>query len=163
MNAFIQNPSTAADYAANLRAARVAVAGPLGLALSTGSPAEFSALSQADQIRVTDELATFIVSNQGLFSALQVETARRRTAQQSFRTPVESSPGLLDQAETFVRAYGQTFGETVEAAGGITGRTLDKIGIPLGTIGITVGVVAVLWFGAPFVLPKLRDAWSKKK
>lgn len=162
MNAFVQHPDTPADYADNLRAARVAVAGPLGLAIVNGTPGELATLSQADQIRLLDEVATFIVANQGLFSIQQIETARRRTNQPSFRVPVETSPALLDQAAEFVKAYGESFGETFEGAAGIVGRSVKALGFNVQTIAVVAAVGAILWFGAPYVVPKLRDAFTKK-
>lgn len=152
-------PQSPDDYAANVRAARVEAAKSLGLAgVREGTPAEYAALSQADQVRLTDEMSAFIVANQAYFSPTQVEIAQRRVNSPGFRTPLaDTSIGAAD----FVRAYGETVGEFVEGTAGVAGRSLEKLGVNLGVVIAVVGIGALVWFTAPHVLPKIKAALGK--
>jgi hypothetical protein len=85
---FILTPKTTADFSNNVRAARAHVGGNLGLSMPNGSPEEYRALNQADQIRVADETSAFIVSQPTFFTPLQVELAQKRVSSTVFRQPL---------------------------------------------------------------------------
>lgn len=157
MNAdFVNAPTTAADFAGNLRAARVTVAAQLGLPVRAGTAAEFAALTVAERVQLTDELSYFATLNPGLFSDGQMTIFRRRVESRSFRAPLAADGSLFEMSAEFAAAYAETVGDVATGAADIAGRGLKALGINLQTLAIVAAVVAIVWFGAPYVIPKLR-------
>lgn len=123
---FILTPKGDADFAQNVSAARALVGQKLELEMVDGSAAEYRALSQADQIRVADELAAFIVSQPQFFSPVAVQLSQKRVNSPGFRAPLADT--------SFATAAGQFVDE-------LAGRVESKF-----TALAVVAIVAALAF-----------------
>lgn len=75
---YYPTPTTSAEFKSNLALARLIVGNRLGFGWTDGSPAEFSALSPADQQRFTDALSLYVIARPTVFDPIAVEAARRR-------------------------------------------------------------------------------------
>ena len=143
--------------------ARALVAQNLGLANFDGSRAAYSALSAPDQERVSVETIRYIISNPDRFTSEQVQAAQLQAGKQNFGSLGNyTNPDLLDNATEFLQAYAETAGNVVVGAADVAGRSVKKLGINLGALVTIVAVGALLYFGAPYVLPKLAQAFKKK-
>lgn len=127
-----------------------------------GSPAALSALSDSQKSALALETARFVSANPAEFSAFQVDRARKILDSGAYVFQQTRDPSAIDFAADFVRAYGKTAGEFVEGAAGVAGRSVKAVGINPGAMLTIVAVVAVLYFGAPFVVPQLRKALQSK-
>lgn len=68
--------------------ARAQVAQQFGWINFDGSASAYSNLSQADQVKLSDALMSYIVTNSGAFSDAQVTEARRVAASKGFNSPL---------------------------------------------------------------------------
>lgn len=144
--------------------ARRAAADELGITDFDGSASAFQLLSEADKERVSTGSIRYILANPARFSAETISVARTLAAKKGFGSGGDyAPPDALDNATEFVKAYGETAGEFVVGASGVVGDSAKKLGINLGAVAAFAVVAAVLWFGAPYVLPKLKAALSKRK
>lgn len=146
-----------------IQQARVAVAPALNLSGGfDGSPDAVASLSDAEKSRLADATARFVLANPGEFTPFQVERAGVIIRAGLTQFEASRDPSLLDLSADFVKAYGETAGEFVEGAAGVAGRSAKAIGLNLGVVVSIAAVVAILYFGAPYVVPQLRKALQSK-
>lgn len=133
--------------------ARKIVGQQIGLPDSfNGTASAYAELDPALQIQLTNELAKFIVANRDQFSEMQVTNAQRLVGRGGILPPDEYGLGeaFSDFSDEFL-AQGQRIAEGAGAA--VTGGVSRAI--------VVAAVVAVLYFGAPYVIPKLKAAFAK--
>lgn len=111
--------------------ARKIVGQKLGFPNFDGSVSAYSKLSQADQVRLTDGLAQFIVNNPTQFTADQVDLSKKRVASPLFNRPLEDTSFDYGQ---FLSLTAANAVPTLNAAAGL-GKTLV----------IIAGGLAIAW------------------
>lgn len=142
---------------------RKLIAQQLGLSDFNGTASAYAELSPRDQERLSIGVVRYIVANPDEFSATQVEKARILAEKTNFgKTGDYSDPDFLDQADAFIDAYGEVVQRTAVAAAKTTGEVARGLGIDLRVILPVAAVAAIVYFGAPYVLPKLRAALPGK-
>jgi len=143
--------------------ARALVGQRLGLVGFDGSRSAYRELSAADQERVSVETIGYIVANPDRFTSETVQAATLQAGKKNFGTLGDyTNPDLLDNASEFLSAYGEVAGNVVVGAADVAGRSAKALGLNLGFLVTAAAVVAILYFGAPIVLPKLKAALAKK-
>lgn len=143
--------------------ARQLVGRRLGFVDFDGSRAAYAALSPQQQEALSLEVIRYVIGNPDRFTSETVQAARIASSKQNFGTLGDyRNADLLDNATAFVKAYGETAGETIVGAADIAGQGARKLGINLGALVTVAAVAAILYFGAPFVIPRLREAFAKK-
>lgn len=146
-----------------IQQARVFVAPEIGLpGHFDGSPAAISALSDVEKSRLAKATAEYVVRNPDEFTPFQVERAGVILRAGLTQFQASRDPSLLDLSAGFVRAYGETAGEFVEGTAGVAGRSAKALGINIGAVVTIAAVAAILYFGAPYVVPQLRKAFQSK-
>lgn len=144
--------------------ARKEVGERLGLVGFDGSASGYSNLSAQDQERVSVATTAYVLQNPERFTKEQAEVSRIAAGKANFGALGDYSMGsYLDSAVEFLKAYGETAGNVIVGAAGIAGKSAKALGIDLGFLVGLVAVAALVYFGAPYVLPRLKAASSKSK
>ena len=121
-----------------------------------GSAAAYGNLPGAQQAQLAICMADYILSHRQEFSSVQItiaESVKRQQASGNIN-PVTYTFG--DQLTDFTSEYLPTVGNAGQA---ILGGIFDSTGLK--TAVVIASVVAVLYFGAPYVLPKLKKSFAK--
>lgn len=111
-----------------------------------GTPGAVAALPLEDQLKLLKALSEYIVRNPDLFTAGQIEIAKKNV-----------NLNTLPESYSVTDMVGDFTDEFLEQGNRIVGAT----GVSLSRALMVAGVVAVLYFGAPYVLPKLKAAFAK--
>lgn len=143
------------------RALGDAIGLPVGF---NGTGESLQNLSALDRERLSIALVRYTLDHPDEFTRDQVEAARLAASRMNFGTLGNyARPGAFDNLLSFVEAYGETAGEVVTGAAGVAGQAVKSIGIDLGKVAIVAAVAAIVYFGAPYVLPKLSAALKGAK
>lgn len=113
-----------------------------------GTAGAYAALEPALQIQVTNEMMRYIAAHPSEFTATQVALARRSVESGGIPPPDEYT-------------LGEAFGDFTDEFLAQGNRIVNATGNSLNRALIVGVVVAILYFGAPYVLPKLKAAFSK--
>lgn len=114
-----------------------------------GTASAYTEIAPAKQVELTNAMMRYIASNPSEFTTEQVSLARKSVSSGGIPAIDDYTLGEMFAdftSETLVQA------KNIANAGGMT----------IQRSVIAAAVVAVLWFGAPYVLPKLHDVFLKK-
>lgn len=117
-----------------------------------GTAGAYAALEPALQIQVTNEMMRYIAAHPSEFTATQVALARRSVESGGIPPPDEYTLG---------EAFGDFTDEFLAQGNRIVTNAGNVVAGSFNRALIVAAVVAVLYFGAPYVLPKLKAAFSK--
>jgi hypothetical protein len=113
-----------------------------------GTAGAYAALDAGKQIELTNAMTAYIASHPSEFTTGQVDVAKRVQANGGITAPDEY---------TFGEAFADFTDEFVAQGGKIVGAAGQSVNRAL-IVGV---IVAILYFGAPYVLPKLKAAFAK--
>jgi hypothetical protein len=121
-----------------------------------GSAAAYGNLPGDQQARLSICMADYILANRSAFNSAQIAASESVKRQQASGNIYPDSYTFAEQLSDFANEYVKTVGDAGNAV--LTGVS-EATGLK--TAVTVAAVVAVLYFGAPYVLPKLKAAFAK--
>lgn len=113
-----------------------------------GTAAAYSALDASMQVQLTNAMMRYITAHPEEFTTEQADLAKKSVRSGGI-------PAIDDYT------LGEKFADFTDESLIQVTKITDAAGSTISRAAIAAAVVAVLWFGAPYVLPKLKAAFTK--